>query len=798
MPYGDAVEAVVWAKQVDKESIPKVGGKGANLGEMLKSDLPIPQAFIITSEAFQHFLEEGGIKQRILEILSDVDYNNPDDLKEKSDLIKEIIMNTEMPWEIEVAITNAYNKLSHDSGVNEEFVAVRSSATAEDLPEASFAGQQETFLNVLGEKRLLDAVKKCWASLYTPRAIFYREQQSFKHADVSLAVVVQKMVDSDISGVMFTADPVSGEAEIQIEAGYGLGEYVVAGKITPDIYRVDRNTLEIKDKEIKIQSKKLIRNDDGKNEEVEVSTEFQGRQKLSNELIKKVAELGKKIHEHYNEPMDVEWCVENGQVYIVQARPVTTIKERGEERGETFEGKVLTKGLPASPGIGAGKVAKISSISELSKVKEGNVLVTVMTNPDMVPAMIKANAIVTDEGGTTCHAAIVSREFGIPCVVGTGDATKVLNDGMEVTVEVDSKVGTVYEGIKDVEEVKEEMVVTDTLPTTATKILINLGIPDVAEERAKLPVQGIGLMREEFIAGTYIKIHPNALLEYEELKKDPEYAETIKKIDELTEGYDDKAQYFIDKLAEGIAKVCRAFSPRPVVLRTSDFKTNEYRELIGGQKYEPHEDNPMIGWRGCSRYVTKEFEDAFRLELKAIKKVREEMGLKNLWVMLPFVRTVEEAKHIIEMMKEEGLERGKDFKIWIMAEVPSNVILADEFSKICDGFSIGSNDLTQLVMGADRDSTILEQMGYFDERNPAVTRSIEQLIKIAHEHGCTVSICGQAPSKYPEFCEFLVRNGIDSISLNADVVVETIKLVASIEQKVIMERLKKLEEKNLT
>jgi pyruvate,water dikinase len=619
---------------------------------------------------------------------------------------------------------------------------------------------------------------------------------------------------------MFTSHPVTGEPKVLIEAGYGLGEAVVGGQITPDTYVVDQKTLQILDKKIATQAWKYTRAESGHTVKVDIPGELQSNQKLSDELIIELAKLGVKIEEHYKEPMDVEWCVEKGKVYIVQARPVTTIKpaekppsvevkpkeeaaapaaaEGAEEVSRAVEvtseqaaveeaagagvgaregavEAILLRGLAAAPGIGVGEVALVSSAAELDKVTKGKILVTTMTSPDMVPAMKRASAIVTNEGGMTCHAAIVSRELGIPCIVGTGNATEVLADGMSITV--DANVGVVYEGVraellKAGERRREAAVVGAVgvqVPITATKVLVNLGVPEAAERCAALPVQGVGLMREEFVVGTHVGVHPNALIERGEAEK------------------------FVDALVEGMAQVARAFYPRPVIMRTSDFKTNEYRELKGGEKYEPHEANPMIGWRGCSRYVSPQFEEAFRLELRAVKKIREELGLKNLWIMLPFVRTVEETRRILEIMKEEGLERSKDFKVWLMAEVPSNIFLADKFAELVDGFSIGSNDLTQLIMGADRDSEFLGKMGYFDERNEAVTRAIECLIKTAHEKGCTVSICGQAPSVYPEFTEFLIRCGIDSISLNPDTVIDTIKLIAQVEQKILLERLGKYE-----
>jgi pyruvate,water dikinase len=804
---------IVWSTEVSKQDIPLVGGKGANLGEMMKADLPVPGAFILTSDAYWMFLDEGGIKDKILGIVKSVKVDNDKSLKKVSKRIREIFTKTKIPWDLEIDILNAYKQFNKGKKAKEPsaFVAVRSSATAEDLPEASFAGQQETFLNVHSEAELLRRVRDCWSSLFTPRAIFYREKQGFEHDKVALAVVVQKMVNSEVSGVMFTSDPVSGEPTVVVEGGFGLGEAIVGGEIIPDTYHIKQEPFEIVNKHISKQTWMYTKDRTGKTVKVELDPELQNVQKLSDDNIEKVARFGINIEQYYEQPMDVEWCLEDNDIYIVQARPVTTIKKEAgldkinkaedkklpdkvkkvpeevltmnlgaeEETSSTGgQGKILLKGLPASPGLGIGKVVRIMDIEELHKVKKGNILVTTMTTPDMVPAMQRAAGIVTNEGGTTCHAAIVSRELGIPCIVGTTEATDVLSDGMEITV--DAKIGVVYEGIQEEAKTKAESPITADIsamagmgtgmgvPVTGTKVLVNLGVPDAAEKYASLPVQGIGLMREEFIVGTYVKIHPNELIDRGEPEK------------------------FVNALVDGMAKVAREFFPRPVVMRTSDFKTNEYHDLKGGEKYEPLEANPMMGWRGCSRYVTPEFEEAFKLELRAIRKVRNELGLINLWVMLPFVRTVDEAKRIIHMMRSEGLVRSDNFKIWIMAEIPSNIFLADQFAELVDGFSIGSNDLTQLIMGADRDSSILERLGYFDERNEAVTRAIAQLIKVGHEHGCSVSICGQAPSKYPEFTEFLVRNGIDSISVNPDKVVDTIRLVAQVERKIMMERLAKL------
>ncbi len=743
---------VAWFNEISKNDIPIAGGKGANLGEMTQLGLPIPPGFVVTAQAYAEFLKRTGLSNIIYSILNSTNVDDTEQLENNAKKIRDMILSAKIPMDLQMHIVQAYRKLSNQLG-KEPYVAVRSSATAEDLPEASFAGQQETYLDVRGEKELLKAVQKCWASLFTARAIFYRTKQGFPHEKVKIAVVVQKMVESEVSGVMFTADPTGDTSKIVIEAAYGLGEVVVGGKVTPDTYVVDKARMEIISKKISKQTWKLSRARSGKGiERYDIPEDMQERQKLPDGKIIELAKLGLKAENHYGHPQDMEWAYEAGKIYIVQSRAITTLKLGEKIEEEEVTGEVITKGLPASPGIATGPVKIVLDLSELEKVRDGDILVTKMTNPDMVPAMKKAAAIVTDEGGLTCHAAIVSRELGIPAVVGTGNITKLVKDGDLVTV--DATKGLVYKGEV---KIKAEETSLEEIPETKTKIYINLGVPEMAEKYAKLPVDGVGLMREEFIIATSIKKHP------------------LKAIEE------GKAQEWIDKLAEGIERVCKAFYPRPVVLRFSDFKTNEYKDLEGGEKYEPKENNPMLGWRGCSRYYSPEYEPAFRLELKAVKKVRDS-GLDNLWVMLPFVRKKEEVTRILEIMRDEGLERSDGFKVWIMAEVPSVALLAEEFAELVDGFSIGSNDLTQLVLGVDRDSDRLGRMGLFDERDPAVKKAISMLIKGAREKGKTVSLCGQAPSNYPEFARFLVECGITSISVNPDAVAKVKKVVAQAEK----------------
>ncbi len=763
---------IKFVEEVSREDLPKVGGKAANLGEMVKAGLPVPDAFIVTCDAYKEFLEGTGIKEKIFEILRNTDVNEPKQLQENTRKIREIIETTPMPEEIKGEIVEAYKLLSKKFGKEEGYVAVRSSATAEDVEGASFAGQQLTLLNVKGAEEVVKAVKKCWASLFTARATFYRAQKGFEHERVLIAIPVQKQLGALSkeeylkgrykAGVGFTVHPATGEKDkIVVEAAWGQGESVVSGAVTPDTYVIDKKTGEVL--EVKIGSKERMRiaKPEGDLEEIETPEEMRKAACLTRDELRQLWELAVKLEEHYKFPQDFEWASEGGKVYLLQSRPVTVFYEKIEEEVKVKK-PPLVKGLAASPGVGIGRVKIVLSAEEIDKVEKGDVLVTRMTNPDFAPAMKRAVAIVTDEGGITSHASIVSRELGIPCVVGTGNATQVLKDGMLVTV--DGRSGFVYEG--KVEELLAREKALEITPEeaaklkTKTKILMNLGVPTEIERYKSLPFEGIGLMRVEFIIAEWVREHPLHLIERGEEQK------------------------FIDKLAEGIAMVAKAIYPRFVVVRFSDFKTNEYRRLVGGEKFEPEEANPMIGWRGVSRYISKEFEKAFRLECRAIRKVRKEMGLDNVWVMLPFVRTTWEVEKVLKIMEEEGLRRGEEnFKVWLMAEVPSVIFLAEKFSKLCDGFSIGSNDLTQLVLGVDRDSQILANMGYFDERNEAVLRAMKRLIEVAHENNVTVSICGQSVSVYPEITEFLVKCGIDSVSVNPDVVCKTRKLVYEIEKK---------------
>lgn len=642
---------------------------------------------------------------------------------------------------------------------------------------ASFAGQQATFLNIKGPEKVVKAVQECWASLFTARAIYYRKKNNFATDKVYIAVVVQKMVNSEKAGVMFTINPATNnEDEIIIEGAYGLGEAVVSGQVTPDEYIIDKKTLKIKGKKVKTQKWGYFRSESGRSNYQKTFREEKGsQQKTTDEEILKLARIGVEIERHYKRPMDIEWAVDGPKMYIVQARPVTTMRKVGERIKpssiEIAAAEVILTGLAASPGIGFGKVKIVNTLAELSKVQPGDILVTKMTSPDMVPAMERAVAIVTDEGGLTSHASIVSREMGTPCVVGTEKATGLLKDNDEITV--DGGKGVVYRGILNVPVRKDEKagqhgIVCGEELITATKVYMNLGEPEKIAEYNDLPFDGIGLMRIEFIITDYVKDHPLHMIK---------------------EG---RSQDYIDKLAEGISTVAIAIAPKPIIVRFSDFKTNEYANLAGGSEYEPKEENPMIGWRGISRYISEEFKPAFRLECKAIKKLRGQ-GLKNVHVMLPFVRTRWEVEKCLAIMEEEGLVRSNDFKIWLMAETPAIALIPEEFASLdIDGASIGSNDLTQGVLCIDRDSARLGKMGYFDERNPAVLTAIKRIITGFRKTGKTVSICGQAPSEYPEIVEFLIKNGITSISVNPDVVVKTRELVASIEKKIILEKIEGL------
>ena len=772
---------LLWFDQLERKDVAIAGGKSSSLGELTSHvDVPVPYGFATTACAYRYFFEKTGLYQEIKNLIAGLDVDNSAELREVCAKIRQAIMDKEMPQDLQDQIAAAYEELGKKVGQADPFVAVRSSATAEDLPDASFAGQQDTYLNVKGAATIVAKVKECYASCFTDRAVYYREKQGFDHLDVALSAAVQMMVFSKAAGVMFTVNVATGDDKnILIEGAWGLGEYVVQGTVTPDNYTVNKATGKIVEKNVNAQDIKLIRKADGDCEEVAVPAEEEKMQKLTDEQIEELANCAKKIEAHYGCYMDMEWGVDerDNKVYILQARPETVWSRRNKENGApkeekkvTTDRKVIVKGLPASPGNVAGRVHVILDPSHIDEFKEGEILVTEMTAPDWVPAMKKAKAIVTDSGGMTCHASIVSRELGIPCIVGTKSrgeaATTTIPDGIDVTI--DATHGVVYEGI--IEEPKAEqpaaqqvVAAAEYFPPTGTKIYMNLGDPELAEKYATLPCDGIGLMREEFIWTTYIHEHPLYLIKIGQPEK------------------------VVDQLAEGIRQVCQAMAPRPVTLRFSDFKSSEYRDLKGGDEFEPNEPSALLGWRGASRYYDPKYIEAFKLECMAVRKVREEFGLKNLNVMIPFCRNVEECEKVTKIMADCGLSRGKDFKVWLMAEIPSNIILADQFNKFVDGYSIGSNDLTMLVLGCDRDNDTVSHI--YDERNLAVRRAIRHLIEVAHKDGKTVSICGQAPSVYPEFCEFLIKSGIDSMSVNPDTVKFTKKLAAQIEQRIMMDAL---------
>lgn len=729
---------VVFFKEIDKHDLPIVGGKGANLGEMTGAGFPVPNGFAVTVASYDLFLQRNEIAKKIKDILAVIDVNQPDQLQSASRKISNIVTGSEIPKEVINEVYKAYKKLS--GHFKKSYVAVRSSATAEDLPGASFAGQQATFLNIRGENNLMVAVRECWASLFTARAIFYRETNKIPHGKVKISVIVQKMVQSQVSGVMFTIDPVTNEKDrIIIEAVWGLGEMIVQGSVVPDKYVVQKETFTILSKEISNQAIQL-RKEGSETKEYDVPGSQRELQKISDDEIIKLAKIGAGLQKHYYYPQDIEWAKEGKNLFIVQTRPVTTVKRAGK-RKEDSDFKVaeapILEGAAASPGIGSGTVKVLKSPKELEKVKEGNVLVAEMTSPDYVPAMKKAAAIITDEGGQTSHAAIVSRELGIPCVVGTKEATKKLKDGQMVTV--DGSKGFVYHGskvkIEKTEEKEEEFG-----KRTATKLYVNLAEKELAAEVSKMNVDGVGLLRAEFTIAN-IGIHPK---------------EAIKQ---------KKQDIFIDRLEHDLTLFCKHFDGKPVVYRATDFKTNEYRSLPGGKAWEPEETNPMLGFRGAFRYIAN--PDVFNLELQAIKRVRKKF--KNLWLEIPFVRSPEELAKVRRIVVSEGLFEDTSFKFWLMVEIPINVILIEDFIKVgIDGISFGSNDLTMLITGTDRDNS--EVASAFNEMSPAVRWAFRRVIKACNKHGVTSSICGQAPSVYDDMVVSLVNMGITSISVNPDAV----------------------------
>lgn len=782
--------------EISIKDIPLVGGKNASLGEMYRKltphGVPVPNGFAVTAYAYRYLLKRAGMKRAIQKILKGLDVKSVADLQKRAKLVRDLIMTARWPKELEQAIVKEYRILSKSFGVKATDVAVRSSATAEDLPDASFAGQQETYLNIRGEQEVMYAAKQCISSLFTNRAIFYRATKGFDHFKIALSVGVQKMVRSDkgASGVMFTIDTESGfRNAVLINAAYGLGEFIVKGIVSPDEFFVFKPTLKqgfkaIISKQLGDKEYKLIYNANHHHptRKVAVTPEDKVRFCLTDKEVLQLAEWGMTIEEHYKKPMDIEWAKDGltRKLFIVQARPETVESVKSLTVLEQYQlkkkGKVLVSGAAVGSKIAQGPVNIIRSVKEISKFKPGSVLVTLMTDPDWVPIMKQASAIVTEEGGRTCHAAIVSRELGIPAVVGTQVATKKLTSGQMVTVScAEGAVGKVYEGKLPFKVKKTNLT---KVAKTKTKIMVNIGEPDQAFTYSFLPHDGVGLAREEFIINA-IKIHPLALLAYPKLRDKKAKAVIAK----MTAGYKNKTDYFVEKLASGVAMLGAGFYPKDVIVRLSDFKTNEYANLIGGKQFEPDEENPMLGWRGASRYYDPKFEKAFRLECKALKKARDVFGLTNIKVMVPFCRTVEEGEKVQAIMAQEGLKRGKNgLEVYVMCEIPANVILAEKFAKIFDGFSIGSNDLTQLTLGIDRDSGILKIAGVSNEKNEAVKALITQVIQIAHKAKRKIGICGQGPSDFPDFAEFLVSQGIDSISLNPDTVVATKMRIAKFEK----------------
>ncbi len=800
------MQFIIWYKDLTIEDIPKVGGKNAALGEMVREMLPlgvrVPNGFAVTAEAYNHFLDSTGLRDRINKTLEGLDTHDLSDLQKRGNEVREMIVAEELPDDLKKAIEVAYKELVDLEGA--EDVAVRSSATAEDLPDASFAGQQETYLNVVGVDDVIESAKKCIASLFTDRAISYRFDKGFSHVNTALSVGVQKMVRSDMgeSGVMFSIDTETGfDKVVIIDAAYGLGEMVVQGKVTPDSFVVFKPSLEknlngIISREIGPKEIKMVYGDKG-GKIVDVPEEDRNRYCLTDEEVEKLARWAVEIEKHFStkkghyQPMDMEWAKDGktGELYIVQARPETVVSMRDKNVFVEYKLKnksnELVKGTAVGAKIGAGKVNVIESVENIKDFQKGEVLVTEITDPDWEPIMKIASAIVTNKGGRTSHAAIVSRELGIPCIVGSGNATEVLHDGQDVTVNCSGETaGTVYEGILEFEKIEHRL---DNLPEIKTKVMVNVGSPEEAFKNTYLPVNGVGLGRLEFIIMSHIAVHPNALLEYDKLKwyageGQEDKRQIVEKIDKVTVGYEDKTRFYVDKLTEGIAKIAAAFYPNDVIIRFSDFKTNEYRTLLGGELYEPEEENPMIGWRGTSRYYDDKFKDSFGFECDAIQRVRTEIGLDNVIPMVPFCRTTEEADKVLAVMKEHGIDREKGDKVYVMCEIPANVLLADEFLERFDGFSIGSNDLTQLTLGMDRDNSVIAHIA--NENNEAVKRIIKMAIEACKRNNKYIGICGQAPSDFPEFAQFLVGLGIESLSFTPDTVIKTLPKIAEAEAKI--------------
>ncbi len=744
-------------KEISKEDIPLAGGKGANLGEMAGAGFPIPAGFCLTSAAYRKLIEANNLKPKIKTLLAGLDVENNSRLNHAAKKIQELILKTDVPEEIVTQVFDLYRHLK--PGNKTPLVAVRSSATAEDLPDASFAGQQETYLNIKGEANVIQAVRKAWASLFGARAIYYRANKGFDHFKVALAIPVQLMVQSDVSGVMFSVNPVTNnKSQIVIEAAWGLGDYIVQGVVTPDHYVVKKEDFTIHSRLISEQTVMEVYRHPSGVKEVKVNPKQAKLVKLDDNQIIKLARSGDAIQKHYYFPQDMEWAMEDGQLYIVQSRPITTLnlhpeKVKSVDSKSLDTMKVILAGAPASPGIAYGPVARIMSLERLDQVKNGDIMVTTMTSPDFVPAMKRAAGIITDKGGQTSHAAIVSRELGVPAVVGTKDATKNLKSGDHVTL--DGSNGTIYAGYPQLTTALKKTF--EEVPHTATKVYVNLGEPELAPIVAQGNADGVGLLRAEFMIAQ-IGIHPKKLI------------------------HDHRQEVFVNKLSDGLARFAQSFGTRPVIYRATDFKTNEYRNLIGGDAFEPEEPNPMLGYRGAYRYIVD--ESVFRLELEAIKNVRNKLGYKNLHLMIPFVRTKEQLLKVKQIVASHGLSRSNSFKLWMMVEIPSNVILLEDFISVgIDGVSIGSNDLTMLILGTDRDNETVAPV--YNERDPAVMWAFEKIIKTCHKHHITCSICGQAPSIYSDLTQKLVEWGITSVSVSPDAIDRTKRLVYEAEKRLL-------------
>lgn len=803
MPFGfifrkknnlpDSLPFIRFFEEIDIDDVPEVGGKNASLGEMIQSfkgqDINIPSGFVVTATAYKYFLSETGIEDFIKEKLKGLKTQNLEDLQNSGAAIREKIKSTEFPQQLKSAIEEGFRIAEKKYGKNTHF-AVRSSATAEDLPEASFAGEQETFLNIKGVENIISSVRDCMASLFTNRAISYRADKGFDHLKVYLSVGVQKMIRSDLgcSGVMFTLDTESGFKDVVlINSSYGLGEMIVQGEVIPDEFLVFKKTGAIIGKKLGSKNKKMIYGEEKPTKIIETTLKERHTFTLSDKEILKLAEWGMTIEKHYSEkkqkwtPMDTEWAKDgiDGKIYIIQARPETVHAVRDfskiKEYVLTGQSEKIVNGASVGNQITTGPARVILDTKDIKLFKKGEVLITRMTDPDWEPIMKIASAIITDEGGRTSHAAIVSRELSIPAIVGSKDATKKIKTGQDLTVDCSGTEGLVYKGKLNFKVIYHDI---EKIPSVKTHIMMNIATPETAFEKSFLPNNGVGLAREEFIIASDIGIHPLALINYESLSSDVK-----EQIDERTLGYPDKKQFYIDRLSYGIAKISAAFYPNPVIVRFSDFKTNEYRQLLGGSNFEPLEENPMIGWRGASRYYSEDFAPAFLLEIKAIKKVIDEMGLDNTAVMIPFCRTVDEGKKVVDLLEKNGLSRKKykKLKIHVMCEIPANVILADQFLEIFDGMSIGSNDLTQLTLGIDRDGNA-KIKGISNENDEAVKTLVAEVIKKCKSKGKYIGICGQAPSDYPDFVKFLIKEGIDSISLNPDTVIQTTLNVHRVEQ----------------